>query len=173
MLLKSTAVEQSSHLVSISFLIYSSLYYFTQAHCLLAPLLSRWLTFLLVYKCVRLPTFTTCRKNKISQLSIFCQLHLCLNFQSASGKGAARVDTVASACRLSLLFGEDKVVGSRGLEEAWKDLQAKLASGYPALFYGQIPYLLVYAAAGVNIQFGRLLPLGQVFYHDCISCVGV
>ncbi|KAL3158838.1 hypothetical protein ABBQ32_011563 [Trebouxia sp. C0010 RCD-2024] len=82
--------------------------------------------------------------------------------KSASGKGAARVDTVASACRLSLLFGEDKVVGSRGLEEAWKDLQAKLASGYPALFYGQIPYLLVYAAAGVNIQFGRLLPLGQV-----------
>ena len=29
-------------------------------------------------------------------------------------------------------------------------------------FYGQIPYLLVYAAAGVHIQFGRLLPLGQV-----------
>ncbi|KAL0020556.1 hypothetical protein WJX77_002344 [Trebouxia sp. C0004] len=82
--------------------------------------------------------------------------------KSASGKGAARVDTVASACRLSLLFGEDKVVGSRGLEEAWRDLQAKLASGYPALFYGQIPYLLVYAAAGVNIQFGRLLPLGQM-----------
>ncbi|DBA84058.1 TPA: hypothetical protein ACH3X1_006539 [Trebouxia sp. C0004] len=82
--------------------------------------------------------------------------------KSASGKGAARVDTVASACRLSLLFGEDKVVGSRGLEEAWRDLQAKLASGFPALFYGQIPYLLVYAAAGVNIQFGRLLPLGQV-----------
>ncbi|KAL3155434.1 hypothetical protein ABBQ38_010991 [Trebouxia sp. C0009 RCD-2024] len=82
--------------------------------------------------------------------------------KSASGRGAARVDTVASACRLSLLFGEDKVVGSRGLEEAWRDLQAKLASGFPALFYGQIPYLLVYAAAGVNIQFGRLLPLGQV-----------
>ena len=73
------------------------------------------------------------------------------------------MDTVASACRLSLLFGEDKVVGSRGLEEAWRDLQVKLASGFPALFYGQIPYLLVYAAAGVNIQFGRLLPLGQVF----------
>ena len=60
------------------------------------------------------------------------------------------------------------MVGSRGLEEAWKDLQAKLASGYPTLFYGQIPYLLVYAAAGVNIQFGRLLPLGQVFCHHVI-----
>lgn len=43
------------------------------------------------------------------------------------------METVASACRLSLLFGEDKVMGSRGLEQAWKDLQAKLASGYPAL----------------------------------------
>lgn len=79
------------------------------------------------------------------------------------------MDTVASACRLSLLFGEDKVVKSRGLEEAWRDLQAKLASGFPALFYGQIPYLLVYAAAGVNIQFGRLLPLGQVFYQYSIT----
>lgn len=39
---------------------------------------------------------------------------------------------------------------------------AKVASGYPALFYGKIPYLLVYAAAGMHIQFGRLLPLGQV-----------
>lgn len=73
------------------------------------------------------------------------------------------MDIVAIACRLSLLFGEDKVVRSRGLEEAWRDLQAKLASGFPALFYGHIPYLLVYAAAGVNIQFGRLLPLSQVF----------
>ncbi|DBA79069.1 TPA: hypothetical protein ACH3X1_008924 [Trebouxia sp. C0004] len=82
--------------------------------------------------------------------------------KSASVKGAARVNTVASACRLSLLFGEDKVMASRGLEQAWEDLQAKLAAGYPALFYGQIPYLLVYAAAGVHTQFGRLLPLGQV-----------
>ena len=72
------------------------------------------------------------------------------------------MDTVASACRLSLLFGEDKVIGNRNLEQAWTDLQAKLASGYPALFYGQIPYLLVYAAAGLEIQFGRLLPSGQV-----------
>ncbi|KAL3140016.1 hypothetical protein ABBQ38_004299 [Trebouxia sp. C0009 RCD-2024] len=82
--------------------------------------------------------------------------------KSASDKGAAGVDTVASACCLSLLFGEDKVKGSRVLEQAWKDLQAKLASGFPALFYGKIPYLLVYAAAGAHIQFGRLMPLGQV-----------
>ena len=66
------------------------------------------------------------------------------------------MDTVASACRLSLWFDEDKVVGSSGLEEAWRDLQAKLTFGFPALFYGHIQYLLVYAAAGVNIQFGRL-----------------
>jgi len=74
------------------------------------------------------------------------------------------VDTVVSACRLSLLFGEDKVMANRDLEQAWADLQAKLASGYPALFYGRIPYLLVYAAAGVHIQFGRLLPRGQVCF---------
>lgn len=74
------------------------------------------------------------------------------------------MDTVASACCLSLLFGEDKVKGSRVLEQAWKDLQAKLASGFPALFYGKIPYLLVYAAAGAHIQFGRLMPLGQVWF---------
>jgi len=101
-------------------------------------------------------------KDQSAVTCCFCQSHLCKCFQSASGKGAARVDTEASACRLSLLFGEDKVMASRGLEQAWEDLQAKLASGYPALFYGQIPYLLVYAAAGVHIQFGRLLPLGQV-----------
>ncbi len=74
------------------------------------------------------------------------------------------MDTVVSACRLSLMFGEDKVMARRGLEQAWADLQAKLASGYPALSYGQIPYLLVYAAAGVHIQFGRLLPSGQVCF---------
>ena len=70
---------------------------------------------------------------------------------------------------MSLLFGEDKVMASRGLEQAWEDLQAKLASGYPALFYGQIPYLLVYAAAGVHIQFGRLLPLGQVCFCESLE----
>ncbi len=71
------------------------------------------------------------------------------------------MDMVVSACHLSLLFGEDKVVASRGLEQAWADLQAKLASGYPALSYGQILYLLVCAAAGTHIQ-GRLLPCGRV-----------
>ena len=76
---------------------------------------------------------------------------------------------MAGACRLSL-FGEDKVMAGTGLEQAWEDLQAKLASGYPALFYEEIPYLLVYAAAGVQIQFGRLLPLGQVCF--CKSTEG-
>ncbi|KAA6419297.1 MAG: hypothetical protein FRX49_10696 [Trebouxia sp. A1-2] len=80
----------------------------------------------------------------------------------ASGKGPARVDTVANAFRLSLLFGEDKVLKQQGLEHSWKDLEIKLASGYPALFYGQIPYLPIYAAAGVHIQFGLLMPHGQV-----------
>ncbi len=48
------------------------------------------------------------------------------------------------------------------LEQSWKDLETKLASGYPALFYGRIPYLPVYAAAGAHIQFGCLMPHGQV-----------
>ena len=72
------------------------------------------------------------------------------------------MDTVASACRLSLFFGEDTVLNFQGLEQSWKNLETKLASGYPALFYGQIPYLPVYAAAGVHIQFGCLMPNGQV-----------
>lgn len=93
-------------------------------------------------------------------------------FWQRSGS-AACVDMVATAGRLSLLFGEDKVVDGRGLEEAWTGLQAKLASGYPELFHGRIPYLLLYAAAEANIQYGRLLPHGQVFYHDSIIiCLG-
>jgi len=84
------------------------------------------------------------------------------------------VNTVANAFRLSLLFGEDKVVNRQGLEQSWTDLETKLASGYPALFYGRIPYLPIYAAAGVHIQFGRLMPHGQVsvtaglaFFSQC------
>ena len=50
----------------------------------------------------------------------------------------------------------------QGLEQSWKDLETKLASGYPALLYAQIPYLPIHAAAGVHIQFGRLMPHGQV-----------
>ncbi|DBA82974.1 TPA: hypothetical protein ACH3X1_006751 [Trebouxia sp. C0004] len=38
--------------------------------------------------------------------------------KSASGKGAARVDTVANAFRLSLFFGEDKVLKHQGLEQS-------------------------------------------------------
>jgi len=72
------------------------------------------------------------------------------------------VDTVANAFRLSLFFGEDQVLKHRCLEQSWKDLETKLASGYPALFYRQFPYLPVYAAAGVHIQFGCLMPHGQV-----------
>ncbi len=72
------------------------------------------------------------------------------------------MDTVANAFCLSLFFGEDKVLKHQGLEQSWKDLETKLASGYPALFYGRIPYLPIYAAAGVHIQFGCLWPHGQV-----------
>lgn len=87
---------------------------------------------------------------------------MCICCQSTFGQRAAGVDTVGSAFCLSLLFGEDKVRQTRGLQDAWRDLQDKLASGFPTLFYGSIPYLLVYAAAGVHIQFGRLLPTGKV-----------
>lgn len=80
------------------------------------------------------------------------------------------MDTVANAFRLSLLFGEDKVLKQQGLEHSWKDLEIKLASGYPALFYGQIPYLPIYAAAGVHIQFGLLMPHGQVSVTTGLAC---
>lgn len=90
--------------------------------------------------------------------------------QSATGKGPARVDTVGTARGLSLVFGEDKAYKDRGLEQAWADLKLKLKSGFPALFYGHIPYLPVYAAAGVQIQFGRLLPNGVVCIQKCLIC---
>lgn len=83
------------------------------------------------------------------------------------------MDTAASAFGLSLLFGQDKVSPNQGLEQSWKELETELASGYPALFYGKIPYLPVYAAAGVQIQFGCLMPCGQVLvlwpngHHSC------
>ena len=88
--------------------------------CLLAPLLSCQLTCLLACKYACLATLTTFGDQSAVSCS-FCKPHLCKCFQSASGKGAACVDTVASACRLSLLFGEDKVMASRGLQQAWED----------------------------------------------------
>ena len=88
------------------------------------------------------------------------------------------MDTVANAFCLSLFFGVDTVLKHQGLEQSWKDLETKLASGYPALFYGRIPYLPIYAAAGVHSKFGCLWPHGQVpvllpvlFY--CGSCIRV
>ena len=84
------------------------------------------------------------------------------------------MDTVANAFRLGLFFGQDQVLKQQGLEQSWTDLETKLASGYPALFYGRIPYLPIYAAAGVHIQFSRLMPHGQVsvtpglaFFSQC------
>lgn len=72
------------------------------------------------------------------------------------------MDTVVNAFHLSLLFGEDDVPKDQCLEQSWEHLETRLASGYPALFYGRIPYLPVYAAAGAHIQFGCLMPHGQV-----------
>ena len=72
------------------------------------------------------------------------------------------MDTVANASHLTLFLGEDDVLTDQSLEQSWKHLETKLASGYPALFYGRIPYLPIYAAAGAHIQFGCLMPHGQV-----------
>lgn len=82
------------------------------------------------------------------------------------------MDTVANAFRLSLLFGEDKVLKRQGLEQSWKDLETKLASGYPALFYAQIPYLPIYAAAGVHIQFDATWA-GISHRRSCILFAGL
>ena len=108
----------------------------------------------------------------LSPFNCLCAPYLYACCQSASCNRAAPVDTVGSAFHLSLLFGEVKARRSTGLEDAWKDLQDKLASGYPPLFYGSIPYLLVYAAAGVHIQFGRLLHgQGMILSHLANSLV--
>jgi hypothetical protein len=70
------------------------------------------------------------------------------------------VDTVITAGGLSVLFGEDKI--AEGLEAAWADLEGYLGKGFSALFYGATRFLPVYAAAGDNLQFGRLWHNGTV-----------
>lgn len=73
----------------------------------------------------------------------------------------AGVDIVLCASNLSLGFGENRKTDEE-LNLAWQDLRIKLAGGFPRLFYGQIPYLILWAAAGSRIQFGLLRPNGQV-----------
>ena len=65
--------------------------------------------------------------------------------------------------RLLLFVGEEKAARV-GRLAALPDLVAKLKSGLPPLFYQDIPYMPVYAAAGDEIQFGFLRANGTVRY---------
>jgi len=103
--------------------------------CLLALWSSRYLTFSLVFNCVvrshlKFSKRTTTVRWQLMSLPIT----YVRDSLEASGKIVAQVDTVASAFCLSLLFGMDKVLVSRDLDTDWKDLQAKLASGYPVFW---------------------------------------
>lgn len=81
--------------------------------------------------------------------------------------------------RLLLFVGEEKEAGV-GRLAAEQDLVVKLQNGLPPLFYQDIPYMPVYAAAGDEIRFGFVLANGTVRYlhlkdlcdlHCSISCV--
>jgi len=68
--------------------------------------------------------------------------------RSASGLTIAgsRPDTLVIASNCTFLIGEDKK-SSLGL--AWQDL-IKKACPLPSLFYGEVQFILGYAAAGTN-----------------------
>ena len=60
-----------------------------------------------------------------------------------------------------MFIGEEKV-GNVGIHKALGDIRSKLGQGLPPLFYQDIPYMPVYAAAGDEIQFGFVLANGEV-----------
>ena len=58
-----------------------------------------------------------------------------------------RPDQYGIVERLLMYIGEEKN-GNEGLLAAQKDVETKFAGGFPELFYGDIQFLPVYAAAG-------------------------
>ena len=87
---------------------------------------------------------------------------MCPAVSQSEGTGRARIDKVVVCQGLSLLMLEAKRAGQDTLADAWSDLVVKLGEGFSRLFYGRIPFLPVVAAAGEQLQFGWLLPTGQV-----------
>ena len=59
-----------------------------------------------------------------------------------------------------MFVGEEKA-GSVGRQRALHDIMSKIGALSP-LFYQDIPYMPVYAAAGDEIQFGFMLANGEV-----------
>ena len=59
-----------------------------------------------------------------------------------------------------MFVGEEKA-GSVGRHRALYDIKSKMGALSP-LFYQDIPYMPVYAAAGDEIQFGFMLANGEV-----------
>ena len=49
-----------------------------------------------------------------------------------------------------------------GMSKSVQDLQTKMEGGLSPLFYGHIPYIPVYAAAGDEVQFGTVQANGTV-----------
>ena len=49
-----------------------------------------------------------------------------------------------------------------GIPKAVHDIESEMDQGLPPLFYGKLPYMPVYAAAGDKIQFGLVLATGEV-----------
>lgn len=87
----------------------------------------------------------------------------------AEGK-LPRVDKVLCVGSLVLALGIDRVLERDGLLAAWKDLETELQYGFSTAIYGQIPFLIVWAAAGTSIQFGILHKDGKV-RSVCLSAI--
>ena len=60
------------------------------------------------------------------------------------------------------MFAGEEKVGKVGIRKALCDIRSKLGQGLPPLFYQEIPFMPVYAAAGDKIQFGLVLANGEV-----------
>ena len=72
-----------------------------------------------------------------------------------------RPDLTVSINRLLLFVGEERA-RTEGIHRAVHDIESEMDQGLPPMYYRDIPYMPVYAAAGDEIQFGLVLANGQV-----------
>ena len=69
-----------------------------------------------------------------------------------------------------MALGEEKAML---LHEALADLVAKLKGGLNIIFYRDVPFLPLYIAAGSTVQFGVVMPNGEVSCEDTIWTICV
>jgi|LauGreStaDraftv2_3_1035109.scaffolds.fasta_scaffold16275_3 hypothetical protein len=80
-------------------------------------------------------------------------------------KGDCRPDFICIVSQLLMALGEEKAML---LHEARADLVAKLKGGLNPIFYRDVPFLPLYIAAGSTVQFGVVMPNGEVSRKSAI-----